>query len=42
MRAIWDIRDILANFEISPELFIPATSIINPVVSSTDFESSFP
>lgn len=42
MRAIWDIRDILANLEISPELFIPITSIKNPVVSSTDFEGTFP
>ena len=42
MRAIWDIRDILAKLEISPEVFIPVIFIINTAVSSSDFDSTFP
>ena len=42
MRAIWDIRDIFASLEISPEVFIPVISIINPAVSFIDFDSPFP
>ena len=34
-------RDILANFKISPKIFIPVTSIINPAVSSTNFDGTY-
>ena len=42
MPAIWDIRDILASLEISPQVFGPVITIINPAASFSDFDSTFP
>jgi len=35
-------RDNLTNFKISPDIFILITSIMNPAVSSTYFDRTYP